>query len=265
MPLHGKSFLNTRPRDQLASLSSLLEESGGSVFELPLLEIVPRTEQSLLPFLEAGIRKGDWLVVTSANGASIVLPFLSERQFRLAALGPQTAQSFSAQGVEVDFVGSGTNSREFGESFITYLKGLPFGEAGRVILFRGNKASEELPKFLRANRIAVREIIGYDTVLPSMTEDTIKWLVSFIFGKKLDMLIFTSSEAVNSFGLVGARQSLYPVQEWRSAVCKVPVAVIGERTADTARSLELNVVAVAGTATVTSLVEAIEEYYANQQ
>jgi len=87
----------TRPRAQAGPLVARLEELGATVVECPLIEI-ERTSDD--PIDAAGY---DWLVVTSPNGADEVarrginLP-------RVAAVGPGTAETLRAHGIEPAFV-----------------------------------------------------------------------------------------------------------------------------------------------------------------
>lgn len=89
----------TRPRAQARPLVEALEALGADVVECPLIEI-ERTSDD--PVDGAGY---DWLVVTSPNGADEI----AQRGVnvpRVAAVGPGTAETLRAHGIEPAFVPS---------------------------------------------------------------------------------------------------------------------------------------------------------------
>jgi uroporphyrinogen-III synthase len=87
----------TRPRDQARPLVAALEALGAEVVECPLIEIERLSDD---PVDGSGY---DWLIVTSPNGADEIarrgvnLP-------RIAAVGPGTAETLRAHGLEPSFV-----------------------------------------------------------------------------------------------------------------------------------------------------------------
>jgi uroporphyrinogen III methyltransferase / synthase len=88
----------TRPRDQAGPLVARLEALGHEVVACPLLEIVPLDDT---PVETDGY---DWVVVTSPNGAE---QFARRRRGslpRVAAIGPGTAETLAASGIEADLV-----------------------------------------------------------------------------------------------------------------------------------------------------------------
>jgi uroporphyrinogen-III synthase len=87
----------TRPRAQAGPLVVALEELGAEVVECPLIEI-ERTSDD--PIDAAGY---DWLVVTSPNGAAEVAR-RGRNLPRVAAVGPGTAETLRALGIEPAFV-----------------------------------------------------------------------------------------------------------------------------------------------------------------
>jgi uroporphyrinogen-III synthase len=87
----------TRPRAQAGPLVARLEQLGAEVVECPLIEIERTSDE---PIDAAGY---DWLVVTSPNGADEV----ARRAVNLppvAAVGPGTAETLRAHGIEPAFV-----------------------------------------------------------------------------------------------------------------------------------------------------------------
>jgi len=87
----------TRPRAQAGPLVARLEELGATVVECPLIEIERSSDE---PIDAAGY---DWLVVTSPNGADEVARRATNIP-RVAAVGPGTAETLRAHGIEPAFV-----------------------------------------------------------------------------------------------------------------------------------------------------------------
>jgi uroporphyrinogen III methyltransferase / synthase len=87
----------TRPRSQAGPLVGRLEELGAEIVECPLIEIERTSDE---PIDAAAY---DWLVVTSPNGANEVARRAVNLP-RVAAVGPGTAETLRAHGIEPAFV-----------------------------------------------------------------------------------------------------------------------------------------------------------------
>ena len=89
----------TRPRSQAGPLVARLEALGAEVIECPLIEI------ERLSDAEIDGSGYDWLVVTSPNGAEEIAR-RGRNLPRVAAVGPGTAETLRAHGIEPAFVPS---------------------------------------------------------------------------------------------------------------------------------------------------------------
>jgi uroporphyrinogen III methyltransferase/synthase len=87
----------TRPRGQAGPLVSRLERLGLDVVECPLIEIERISDE---PIDCSGY---EWLIVTSPNGAEEIVRRATNLP-RIAAVGPGTAETLRARGIEPDFV-----------------------------------------------------------------------------------------------------------------------------------------------------------------
>jgi uroporphyrinogen-III synthase len=87
----------TRPRAQAGPLVARLEQLGAEVVECPLIEIERTSDE---PVDAAGY---DWLVVTSPNGADEIAR-RGRNLPQVAAVGPGTAETLRAHGIEPAFV-----------------------------------------------------------------------------------------------------------------------------------------------------------------
>ena len=93
----GVRVIVTRPRAQAGPLVGRLEALGVDVVECPLIEIERTSDE---PVDCAGY---DWLVVTSPNGADEIAR-RAVNVPRVAAVGPGTAETLRAHGIEPAFV-----------------------------------------------------------------------------------------------------------------------------------------------------------------
>jgi uroporphyrinogen-III synthase len=87
----------TRPRSQAGPLVGRLEELGAEIVECPLIEIERTSDEPI------DAATYDWLVVTSPNGADEVARRAVNLP-RVAAVGPGTAETLRAHGIEPAFV-----------------------------------------------------------------------------------------------------------------------------------------------------------------
>ena len=70
-PLFGRRIAITRSTSQNSNMKSKLEELGSEVLELPLIEILPTEDRTLVAEVFAGIATYEWVIFTSANGANL--------------------------------------------------------------------------------------------------------------------------------------------------------------------------------------------------
>ena len=78
----------TRAREQAGDLVRLLEEAGYEVVVSPLIEIIPLGDGPI------DVSSFDWVVITSANGASELRRRMQGTPARVAAIGRATAAAF---------------------------------------------------------------------------------------------------------------------------------------------------------------------------
>ena len=86
----GKRIVITRPRGQSKDLQRTIEDSGAVCVVIPLIEIAqPDDEGFAFEQAMRNLSDYEWVVCTSANGASRVAPYLSHSASgpRLAAVG----------------------------------------------------------------------------------------------------------------------------------------------------------------------------------
>jgi uroporphyrinogen-III synthase len=199
-PLAGKRILITRARHQAGRLAEALEERGAEVLRLPTIEIVPPETYAHLDALLEVISGFDWLIVTSANGATALadrMQFLKIRpeqlkHLQIAAIGPATAAALGRLGLTV----SAMPDEYVAEAIVAMLKDKVAGR--RVLLARAAVARDVIPEQLRKCGADIHVVEAYRTVVPADSVEQMREL--FAQGKPLpDAVTFTSSSTVNNF------------------------------------------------------------------
>jgi uroporphyrinogen-III synthase len=200
----------TRPRLQAGPLVGRLEALGVEVVECPLIEI-ERTSDA--PVDGAGY---DWVVVTSPNGADEIL----RRGVNLpavAAVGPGTAETLRAGGVEPAFVPRASSQDGLLDEFPQ--------PAGRVLFAAAEGARRDAIDGLAADFVPL-----YRTRL--LTPDP----------PEGDVVVLASGSAARAYAAVGGT---------------APAVSIGPQTTRVAESVGLRVLAEASTHDLDGLVAAV--------
>ncbi|MGF1632447.1 MAG: uroporphyrinogen-III C-methyltransferase [Phycisphaerae bacterium] len=232
-PLFGRRVVVTRTRQQASDLAEMLAELGAEVIEAPMIRLEPAGD---LVAVEDALRNAggyDWLVFTSANGASAA----GERMTRLgldaralagvkvAAVGQATAEAVKrALGILPDLV----PERALAEALADAL-----AEAGEVadrrfLLLRADIARPALAERLKAGGAAcVADVPIYETrpaeALPEGLKDA-------MLAGDVDWVTFTSSSTARAFiDLLG--------EDATAAMAKVKIASIGPQTTKTLTDL----------------------------
>jgi len=253
-PLWGMRVLVTRPAGQAEALSRLLRDTGAQAVEFPCIEVRP------LPPDEDALRQAyDWILFVSANGVSAAATNLraagrdwrSLPAGRIGVVGPRTAAAVEAAGFNVAFV----PTRYTVEALASEL---PEPVQGAAILLPGreqiNPALREglIRRGARLTPWPVYEIVTPATPRSSEASSLRstrqpRVALAELAQPGLDIVTLTSASAARGFVELGGAQ----------IAGDAVVACIGPPTADTARSLGLNVQIVAEEHTVRGLVAAI--------
>ena len=242
-PLFGRRVLVTRPAGQAALLSAALRVAGAEALEVPVVAIDDPADGGVaLRDLVTRLSTYDWIVVTSANGASRLVEALRDGRdlggVSLAAIGPGTAAALARANLVADLVPDRYVAEHLVEAFP-----LPPAGGGRVAVVRAAVARDVLPDGLRSAGWHVDVIEAYRTRPVELTEEARQAVA------RADTVTFTSSSTVSALveavGVAGVPQH---------------VASIGPVTSATARDLGLSVEIEAQVHTVPGLVAALVEH-----
>lgn len=240
------TLLVTRPAGQAAELVSLLAKRGIDAISVPTVEIAPTAAGGALDDAIRSLHGAAWLVVTSANGAAVLLERLAAlgrslpAGVRVAAVGAATAAALEAGGVQVDHVLSRFRT-------VAIAEGLGDVAGKRVVLARADAATRDLRSALLERGALVEEVVAYHTIEgPAESRDRIRVALA----QPLDGLTFTSGSTVRGLhALLSAPEAL--------RATALPAYCIGPVTARVARQAGFVVPVVAARHTAASLAEAI--------
>ena len=192
----------------------------------------------------AEIDSFDWIVFTSANGVRFFREHCNTwPRARIAAVGPATAAALREAGIDVDFVPDELSAR---------LAPTLGDVAGRRICSRERKRPMRISWTAASPWSHVDDVPIYRTHSARVSD-----LHAIDLGKGVDCILFASGSAVRSIADAAAEHD-QPLQS-------NPVVCIGPVTADTARSLGLNVVAVAESHTTAGLIDALTDYFRRKE
>lgn len=254
-PLAGAAVLVTRPAEQGARMVRLLTERGAAPRFCPLIEILPPRDFAALDRALATLRRGDWVVFTSANGVRACMGRLAfagrdARAFSgaaLCAIGPATAAELSLYGLRADCV-----PRSFTTAGIARALASRRAVRGRSFLLpASNRAGGELPASLKRMGGRCSVVCAYRT---RRSAAGVAAASRAIRRGEIDVVLLTSPSAAEAYARAAARsgagKSRLP-----------PCAAIGPVTGRAARRLGLRVAVTAGAHTDEGLVRALEGYW----
>jgi len=242
-PLSGLRVVVTRPRVQAASLVAALESAGAVAVPVPVIAIDdPVDGGAALRSALATLRSGDWLVLTSPNGAARVGRVLADAPLssgvRVAVVGPATSAAATSAGIRVDLM----PTRAIAEGLLDVFPSPP-APGGRVVLARAEVARHILPDGLADAGWAVHDIAAYRTVAVPVDE------VGREQCRQSDVVVFTSSSTVAHLVDAVGVGGLPPV-----------VVSIGPATSVTAAERGVEVTIEASTHTIAGLMAALESW-----
>jgi uroporphyrinogen III methyltransferase/synthase len=251
LPLFGKTIVVTRKGDQANSMIDRLHELGAEPFFFPVIETIAPDDWTPLDNALKTLSKYDGLIFTSVNGVRFFAERLKAveqdirelKGVRIFTIGPKTAEAVRDLGIRVDVV----PENFVAESLIASMENI---KGQRFLIPRATVAREILPEQLRKMGAIVDVAPAYQTVLPSQPVDALEKRLK---EGSIDVITFTSSSTVTNFLTLIGKKLLPEVK-------KVTIACIGPITAKTAREAGLNVKIMPEQYTVSSLMDAIENY-----
>ena len=181
----GKSIVVTRPRAQSKELQHALDDAGAVCAVIPLIDIAqPDDEGFAFEQAMRNLSAYEWVVCTSANGASRVAPYLSNsaKRPRLAAVGSATAHAFAR---DVEFVPSSATGVLLATEFPA--------TTGKILVVQAQETSGDVVRILHDRNMDVDGVAAYKTTQCLLTASQIAEIQS------ADAVLVASGSAVRSW------------------------------------------------------------------
>ena len=250
LPLFGKRIAVTRTQAQAGELVEKLRELGADAYEMPTIRIEPAPDKREFYELAAYAHSYDWLVFTSPNGVDAFFKAFYELYkdarslggVRIAVIGPATAERVRSNRFEVDLM----PDKHIAEEIIKSLQKETTVENLKILLVRGEKARDDLPKELSRLGAIVDEALAYRTVPESADSAG----VARFRREGADMVTFTSASTAENFHSLQLSTDQQPV-----------FASIGPITSKAMRSLGMEVELEAKSHDIPGLIQAIVDFY----
>jgi uroporphyrinogen-III synthase len=238
-PLEGIRIVVTRP--EAKPLAEELERLGAEVSLVPLIEIRPAEDPGPLNEAAERLAAYDWIVFTSVNAVSAVGVRLSGvgAETRVAAVGPVTADSIRALGIEPSFVAQRASD--------DIAAGLGELQGARVLLPQADIADPRLAHELRGMGAEVDAVVAYRTIL---VEPPLWGILPL---RIAHAVVLASGSAVRSLAAAGG------AGDAALLVC------IGPKTAAVAREVGLKVGVVADETTADGIIRALVSHFGGSQ
>ena len=232
----GKRIVITRPRGQSKDLQRTIEDSGAVCVVIPLIEIAqPDDEGFAFEQAMRNLSDYEWVVCTSANGASRVAPYLSHSASgpRLAAVGSATALAFTH---DVEFVPPVATGASLAKEFPV--------TSGKILVVQAQETSGDVLRIFQDRNMHADGVAAYKTVHCALTELQVGEI------QKADAVLFASGSAVRSW----CKQATPAVNG--------KVVVIGEPTQRVAADCAMTISAVAQDASTAGVVAVLAGVFA---
>ncbi len=212
--LTGRKILVTRPAGQANMLASLIEQQGGEVILLPVIDIVP---VDVVEWQVWQPQLTDWLVFVSPNAVSCFMAGYQGQlpeHIKLVAAGEGTAQAMRQHGLQVDLQPELSN----GSEGLLPLAQWQQMQQQQVIIVRGNGGRELMADTLRDRGAQVSFLEVYRRELPTLPASVLQQALL------ADWLTITS---VN-----GVKNLLSLLSDYRQQILQKPLLVVSERIRD---------------------------------
>jgi uroporphyrinogen III methyltransferase/synthase len=256
-PLWGKTVVVTRSRQQASKLVELLAAAGARCLEVPTLEIGPPDDFGPLDQALKDLANYHWVVFTSANGVEAFMDRLFEQGrdvralggTKIAAIGPATAESLRAYGLNADVVPHAFKAEVLLEALGPYVT-----SGSRMLLARAQIAREVLPQGLVRLGAKVDVAPVYKArrphEIPPEAEAALK-------KGGVDILTFASSATVHNFA------KLLGKERFQALAAGAVVASIGPITSATLKEYGVTPQIEPKDYMIPALVEEVINYFQN--
>jgi uroporphyrinogen III methyltransferase / synthase len=261
-PLANKTIIVTRAAEQSSKFTSLLQQQGATVLEMPALTITPPSDWTALDRAIANLSEFQWLILTSANGVNYFFDRLYHLGYdtralgkiKIAVVGRKTAGVLQARKLNPDFIPPNYVADSMVENF-------PEALEGQKLLFPRVETGgrDILVQELTRQGAEVAEVAAYQSQCPAHI-DASAWQT--LKQRQVDAIAFASSKTVQNFSQL-LEQQLQSSGIKDHLLDKLCIASIGPQTSKTCNELLGRVDVEAAEYTLEGLTTAIANYKFN--
>lgn len=258
MPLANKTVLVTRSAEQSSKFTTLLQQQGARVVEMPALAITPPSDWTDFDRAIANLAQFQWLILTSANGVDYFFDRLAILGYdartlagvKIAVVGRRTAAALQTRQLNPDFIPPNYVADSLVANF-------PEDLAGQRLLFpRVETGGRQILVREFSDRGAeIVEVAAYQSECPEQIDPT---ALQALRQQQIDVVTFASSKTVKNFYRLLKQQ--LGLATTNSILAKVNIASIGPQTSKTCRELLGRVDLEAEEYTLEGLTTAITNY-----
>jgi uroporphyrinogen III methyltransferase/synthase len=262
LALVNKTILVTRAAEQSSKFTSLLQQQGATVVEMPALTITPPSDWTALDQAIANLSEFQWLILTSANGVDYFFERLAHLgydhralgQTKIAVVGRKTAGVLQGRKLNPDFIPPNYVADSMVEHF-------PEALTGQKLLFPRVETGgrDILVQELTRQGAEVVEVAAYQSQCPASI-DELAW--EALQQRQVDVVTFASSKTVKNFDQL-LQQQLKSLGIQDNLLDQVCLASIGPQTSQACHELLGRVDLEATEYTLEGLTTAIANYKFN--
>lgn len=257
LPLAGRRIVVTRPESQTDCIAESLRRQGAVPVLFPVIRIEPLAQVQGLASAIAALERYDWVIFTSVNAVRIFWDWANKLgkpiglpvDFRVAAIGPATADSLHERGLASIFIPENYVGEALGE-------GVPDVRGKRILLPRAMGSRPALPEILARRGATVDEFALYRAAQGEAHPQTLRQL-----REGADAITFTSPSTVRQFGAI-LRESGFDPTDLPGSPAAVCIGPITERAA---RRAGYRIRVIAEHYTIDGLVEALIGFYRKRE
>ncbi|MGY3718604.1 uroporphyrinogen-III synthase [Sutcliffiella cohnii] len=192
LPLANKRIVITRSKEQAVDFSNRIEQLGGTVITVPLIQFsFPKKVDILQNELAANVQNADVIVFTSVNGVDFFHKLYNRKiNAQIAAVGTKTRKALQNIGLETTMMPNFFTAEHLVE---TLKEHVPLHKS--ILLIQGNLARPVLREQLQSLGYNVKQMIVYENKVDEQGVEALEQLKK----DSVDMITFTSPSTVHSF------------------------------------------------------------------
>lgn len=249
--LLNRKILVTREASQAKKFSKMIAQFGGVPIEVPLLDIHCLKNIAYEPLWNR-LDSYNWLFFTSANGVACFFQELDERKqtihlqetFKIAAVGHKTEEALKVRNISADFIPSVYDADTMSAEFLARYP----EEQGPILLIRGTRSRDVLPKVFAENGIIFDALEIYETVTNMKLDSTLQ---ETMYKESFDFITFTSPSCIQAFIEMGGTKYLHS---------STVISCIGTTTEKKARQVGFTNIIVPRIFTIEGMIESMATY-----